>query len=315
MRRLLAETVPWVRFRRTYGAAIGSRELVRQRLARLAGLIVACDALSQWCAGLLDRGFRGEMECILAKVFGSESQKEAAIEICMKTHGGRALSPRSPVWRRCARSAGSLHLRRRGRGVVLGAVQVPDQRTRTAVLRADRPRAGTAWTAAPELVQSGAPLGPAKAAVELHPLVAAAAGAFRAERAFAAPATQGLAQYAQFAAAWLGQAGSEISATLRKHQLQIPDRQCRMAEISQRLQSATVILVTSLFAARQDNEVVRLAAECACGELARRLAGRRATDRELRTLAETGAAVVAGGFPGIDEIPAGRMLMPYQESD
>lgn len=90
MRRLLAETVPWVRFRRTYGAAIGSRELVRQRLARLAGLIVACDALSQWCAGLLDRGFRGEMECILAKVFGSESQKEAAIEICMKTHGGRA---------------------------------------------------------------------------------------------------------------------------------------------------------------------------------------------------------------------------------
>ena len=30
------------------------------------------------------------MECIIAKIFGSESQKEAAIELFMKTHGGRA---------------------------------------------------------------------------------------------------------------------------------------------------------------------------------------------------------------------------------
>ena len=30
------------------------------------------------------------MECIVAKIFGSEAQKEAAIELFMKTHGGRA---------------------------------------------------------------------------------------------------------------------------------------------------------------------------------------------------------------------------------
>src|SRR3984893_19528308 len=30
------------------------------------------------------------MECIIAKIFGSEAQKEAAIELFMKTHGGRA---------------------------------------------------------------------------------------------------------------------------------------------------------------------------------------------------------------------------------
>ena len=35
-------------------------------------------------------GYRGEMECIVAKIFGSEAQKEAAIELFMKTHGGRA---------------------------------------------------------------------------------------------------------------------------------------------------------------------------------------------------------------------------------
>ncbi len=56
----------------------------------MAALIVGCDALVDWCSWLLDQGFRGEMECIIAKIFGSEAQKEAAIELFMKTHGGRA---------------------------------------------------------------------------------------------------------------------------------------------------------------------------------------------------------------------------------
>ncbi len=63
---------------------------MRRRLAELAGLIVAADALVAWCAGLIDHGYRGEMECIVAKIFGSESQKHAAIEYFMKTHGGRS---------------------------------------------------------------------------------------------------------------------------------------------------------------------------------------------------------------------------------
>ena len=90
MRVMLASILPWARFRRTYGAAIETRELVRRRVGRLAALIVGCDALTEWCAWLLDEGYRGEMECIVAKIFGSEAQKEAAVEILMKTHGGRA---------------------------------------------------------------------------------------------------------------------------------------------------------------------------------------------------------------------------------
>src|SRR5439155_661346 len=39
---------------------------------------------------LIDEGYRGELECIIAKIFGSEGQKEAAIELFMKTHGGRS---------------------------------------------------------------------------------------------------------------------------------------------------------------------------------------------------------------------------------
>src|SRR3954451_16438897 len=90
MRLMLANLLPWARFRKTYGAAIETRELVRRRIGRLAALIVGCDALVAWCSGLLDQGYRGEMECIIAKIFGSEAQKEAAIELFMKTHGGRA---------------------------------------------------------------------------------------------------------------------------------------------------------------------------------------------------------------------------------
>ena len=90
MRLMMASMLPWAQFRKTYGAPIAARELVRRRLGRLTGLIVACDALVAWCAGLIDQGYRGELECVIAKIFGSEAQKEAAIELFMKTHGGRS---------------------------------------------------------------------------------------------------------------------------------------------------------------------------------------------------------------------------------
>src|SRR4029079_3850951 len=89
-RQMMANIIPWANFRRTYGAPIASRELVRRRLGRLAGMIVASDALVAGCSGLIDEGYRGEMECIIAKIFGSETQKEAAVELLMKTHGGRS---------------------------------------------------------------------------------------------------------------------------------------------------------------------------------------------------------------------------------
>ncbi|MCO6456901.1 MAG: acyl-CoA/acyl-ACP dehydrogenase, partial [Pirellulaceae bacterium] len=90
MRLMLAGMRPWAAYRVTYGEPIARRELVRRRLGRLAGMIVGCDALVAWCSTLIDLGYRGEMECIVAKIFGSEAQKEAAIELCMKTHGGRS---------------------------------------------------------------------------------------------------------------------------------------------------------------------------------------------------------------------------------
>src|SRR5439155_2455334 len=90
MRVMLASILPWAEFRRTYGQPIARRELVKRRIARLAGMIAGADALTAWCSWLIDEGYRGEMECIIAKIFGSEAMKEAAIELFMKTHGGRS---------------------------------------------------------------------------------------------------------------------------------------------------------------------------------------------------------------------------------
>src|SRR5205823_8298275 len=62
----------------------------KRRIARLAALIAGADALTDWGGGLIDLGYRGELECVVAKIFGSEALKEAAIELFMKTHGGRS---------------------------------------------------------------------------------------------------------------------------------------------------------------------------------------------------------------------------------
>src|SRR5262249_20865926 len=46
--------------------------------------------LVAWGSWLIDQGYRGELECVIAKIFGSEALKEAAIDLFMKTHGGRS---------------------------------------------------------------------------------------------------------------------------------------------------------------------------------------------------------------------------------
>jgi hypothetical protein len=63
--------------------------LIQSRCAQVAALIAGCDALAKWCGSLLDAGYRGEVECIIAKVFASEAVKHAAFNLALPTHGGR----------------------------------------------------------------------------------------------------------------------------------------------------------------------------------------------------------------------------------
>ncbi|MEX2121680.1 MAG: acyl-CoA dehydrogenase family protein [Pirellulales bacterium] len=312
MRLMLASMIPWAHFRKTYGQPIERRELVRRRLGRLAGLIVACDALVAWCSALIDRGYRGEMECIIAKIFGSEAQREAAVELLMKTHGGRSFVHGHLFGDNVHEFLAPCIYE--GEGEMLGM----------AFFKSLVKQHGTAYFE---------PIGKALAAAGIkrpNPLNPAHAWALRGplwdygrwylgqkpawRQAAQLPAMPpALREHARYAADWLVRSPLEISGTMRKHQLALADRQCRMAEVSQRVQDAIVILAVSLYAGRQDDELIRTAADVVCQDLRRKLTGDRPSDRYFRTVTRLGEQVAEGGFKSIAGLPTGPILMPYED--
>jgi alkylation response protein AidB-like acyl-CoA dehydrogenase len=311
MRLMLASMIPWSRFRKTYGAPIATRELVRRRLGRLAGLIVACDALVAWCASLIDAGYRGEMECIVAKIFGSEAQKEAAIELFMKTHGGRAflhghmfgdnvheyLAPciyegegemlGMAFFKSLVKNHGRRFFEPIGKALAGANIRKPNPfNPRHAWALRSEIAPYIRWLAAERLRRPSPP--------SLPPM----------------PST--LRAHAEFAASVLQRSPLVIDRVLRKHQLALADRQCRMSHLSQRIQDAVVILATSLYAARHDDEIVRQAADCICQDLTRKLTGREPPDRYFRAVTCLGEQIASGGFHSIAGLQPDEILMPYE---
>lgn len=312
MRIMLTEMLPWAKFRRTYGAAIETRELVRRRIGRLAGLIVVADALTAWCASLIDHGFRGEMECVIAKIFGSEMQKEAAIELLMKTHGGRSflhghlfgdnvhefLAPciyegegemlGMAFFKSLVKEHGVRYFEPIGKTLVAAGIKKPNLSNPAHLWALRKPMASYAkWMLGKKLHSRSTPKYPAM--------------------------PESLKRHAEFAVKYLDGAALEVSGTMRKHQLALADRQCRMSELSARVQTAIVILCTSLYAARQSDELVRAAADCICGDFTRQLTGRRASDRDLRAVTKLGEQIAAGGFSLIAGLEPHEILMKYEQ--
>jgi len=310
MRLMLANMIPWSHFRKTYGQAIESRELVQRRMGHLAGLIVACDALTDWTAGLLDNGFRGEMECIVAKIFGSESQKEAAIELFMKTHGGRSflhghlfgdnvhefLAPciyegegemlGMAFFKSLVKQHGRQFFEPIGMALAAKGIKQPNMANPSHLWALKGPLMKYSGWYGGRLLH--------RARYQLPEMPSRLKG------------------HAEFAATWLQKSALEISGTMRKFQLKLADRQCRMAELSGRVQLAVVILCTSLYAARQKNPVLVEAADAVCQELHRRMVGGLPTDRYFKQVTTLGRAISEGHFPGLDETPQAGLMMPYQ---
>ena len=312
MRLMMASMIPWSKFRVTYGEPVAKRELVRRRLARLAGLIVGCDALVAWCSGIIDQGYRGEMECIVAKIFGSEAQKEAAIELFMKTHGGRSFLHGHMFGDHVHEYLAPCIYE--GEGEMLGM----------AFFKSLVKHHGTTYfepigkALAAAGIKRPNPLNPAHAWVlkgVLWPYAKWFAGQkLRPRSAPDLPPMPGpLRVHAEYAVDQLQRTPLEISGTMRKHQLKLADRQCRMSELSVRVQSLVVILCTSLYASRQQDEIVRDAADILCQDLTRELTGRRPSDRYYRTATELGSAIAEGGFTSIAGLNPDEILMPYDD--
>ncbi|MBC8356450.1 MAG: acyl-CoA/acyl-ACP dehydrogenase [Planctomycetes bacterium] len=310
MRLMMASMIPWAKFRKTYGEAISQRELVQRRLGRMAGMIVACDALVAWCSELIDEGYRGEMECIVAKIFGSEFQKEAAVELFMKTHGGRSflaghmfgenvheyLAPciyegegemlGMAFFKSLVKHHGTMFFEPIGKALAAAGIKKPNPMnpTHAWALKGVLPPYAK-WFAGQSLWPKPRPSLP--------------------------PMPSRLREHAEFAAAGLQNSPTEISGTMRKHQLKLADRQCRMSELSFRIQKLVVMLCTSLYAARQEDEVVRDAADLLCQDLTRELTGKRPSDRYFRNATSLGAAITEGGFTSISGLAPDEILMSY----
>ena len=311
MRWMLAEMLPWAAYRETYGQKIDHRELVRRRIGRLAGMIVACDALTDWCASLLDQGYRGEMECIIAKIFGSECQKEAAIELLMKTHGGRSflhghlfgdnvhdfLAPciyegegemlAMAFFKSLVKDHGKRFFEPIGMTLHRLGVSTPNPLNPRHLWALRRPMAsyarwyagrrlrGTTWSALPMM-------------------------------------SMPLRKHAEFAIEKLSQTALEVSGVMTKHQLKLADRQCRMSMLSIKIQHLIVMLVTSSYASRSIDPITRAAADVVCTELRQKIVGGLPSDRDFKVVTQLGGQIAEEGWVELRHVSSNPIMMPYQ---
>jgi alkylation response protein AidB-like acyl-CoA dehydrogenase len=313
MRLMLANMLPWGDFRKTYGARIKTRELVRRRIARLAALITGADALTDWCSWLIDQGYRGELECVVAKIFGSESLKEAAIELFMKTHGGRSFLKGHPFadnaydclapciyegegemlgmafFKSLAKQHGMSYFEPVGKAL---------QRNQMKTFNPANPV--HAWRLRREMWSYGKWVIGQKFA-----------GSKRQEVRGMHPS---LSKHIDFALNMLGKHPRELSGMMVKHQLKLPDRQCRIAEISQRIQDTIVLLVTALYANQKKDEVTIAAADILCDDIARKLTGTRPSDAYFRNASRLADMVIEGKYSEINGLPTVPIMRPYDNN-
>jgi hypothetical protein len=238
-------------------------------MGRLAALIVGCDALVAWCSTLIDQGYRGEMECIVAKIFGSEAQKEAAVELCMKTHGGRSFLHGHLIGDHIHEYLAPCIYE--GEGEMLGM----------AFFKSLVKHHGTTYfepigkALAAAGIKEPSPINPYHAWVlkdALAPYGWWLAGQYLPKQGAALPQMPDeLREHAEFAVDQLQGSPLEISGTMRRHQLKLADRQCRMSELSSTIQALVVMLATSLYAADHGDETIRAAADILCHDLTRQI--------------------------------------------
>lgn len=314
MRLMLANMLPWAHFRETYGHAIETRELVKRRIARAAALIIGTEALYSWGSWLLDQGYRGELECIIAKIFGSEAEKECAIELFMKTHGGRSfvhghlfgdnvhdfLAP-------CIYE---------GEGEMLGMAFFKS----LAKNHGQKFMEPVGKALQREGLKGLNPMDPShvwKLRNEIFPYAF-----WRLGKQFAAPDTYegsnmgaALKGHVDYAIEVLEQSPIELSDAMTKHQLKLADRQCRIAEMSQRIQDAITMMVTCFWAHQQENLVVEMSADILCQDLRRKLSGERPTDSYFKACSKLADMIIEGGFPGLNEIDRADIVFPYNRPE
>lgn len=276
MRQLLKSMLPWADFRETYGDKIKNREQVQERVSRAASLIVGADALTEWCSWLLDQGYRGELECIVAKVFGSESLKETAIDLALKTHGGRSFLVGHLI-------GDNLHdfiapCIYEGEGGMLSMAEFKGL-VKEHGKKFMAPMLGFNPKKPASLRPKHIP-----AMVKVGLWTAWAVLINRSDRQSVSGMPKRLTGHVKFALKNFRDLMRQIHFAMLTHQMKLADRQLRMREISMDVQRTVTMLATCFHAREKGDEATIMAADNLCQDLAREIKPARLSKPVLAVL-------------------------------
>jgi hypothetical protein len=123
-----------------------------------------------------------------------------------------------------------------------------------------------------------------------------------------------LQAHVDFAMEMLNENPIELSQNMVKHQLKLADRQCRIADLSRRVQDTIIMLVTALWAHQQQDEVQIAAADILCQDLRRALTGERASDKYYRSCAKLADMIIEGKYKDLADIYQSEILFGYSKN-
>ena len=312
LRQIIRSITPksWGEYRRTMGDSIQNRELVQVRIARAAALMVACDAIRDWSSSVLDQGYRGELECTIAKVFGSWAQQEGAIEIGLLTHGGRALREGNMIGDNLFDFLAALIYEGENHMLLMkyflefntdhgSRFMLP---TGNAI---DAIKAGKVLTGVPSLLWNGLKFG------------AWSVGAL-ARTVFSRQSTpegmdKRLASHVQFALKQAKKLAIQSSYHMVKHQVKLQKRQSRIVDLSKLSMWTIVMLVTAMHAHRSGNKTTIAAADVMCQVLRQKINPQHPSDAFYADCAKTARMVIEGELAELEGTVESPIVHPYAQ--
>ncbi len=305
MRILLKSIMPWADFRETYGEAIGTRELVQKRIGKIASMIVGADALVLWGSSLLDEGYRGELECIVAKIFGADALLDATI-MSLKTHGGRSFLEGHLIGDNIhdfiAPSIYEGENEMLGMAEFKGLVKEHGMKYMApfAKIKGFKPYNPVhAWKAKGALVRVG-----------MWTLWGLLNGAGSTKVAGLDRKLQG---HVTFALKRFRKLMRQVHFAMLTYQLKLADRQQRMISLSADVQKTITMLVTCLHASELGDEATVLAADVLCRQLTHEIRGSRPTDADFYVSVKLAKLVAAGKFKQLEGVQDSPILQAYDK--
>lgn len=299
----------WGKYRETFGKPIEERELIKTRVARLAALIVGADAIRDFASRQLEAGNRAELECIIAKIYGSEALKEAAIDLGLMTVGGRGFLQGHPIGdnlhdflaaciydgqndmlrQKFVAELGREHFERFLKPLAEGMKSLKKGRFNGAATVVGKGLALAFWKLATR--------------VKRYCNGQSVKGLDRA-----------LAPHLDFALAHLPKLAAELSGKMLKHGKALSERQNVLIRISQRIQENVIMLMTIMHAHASKDLATIAAADVLCRDLRRKLTGAQADEAYDRACVKLADLVLAGEFKQLAGTVQTPILRPYKKA-